>query len=488
MTDQAYKLARSPAASGGNRDTSDPRSPMDQVHLFALCWNEAKMLPYFFRHYSGLVDKFFIFDNGSTDGSLELLAGDERVTVVHWDVAGDSFVEASRQLFNDFWKRSRGRTNWAAITELDEHLYHPDLRGYLRRCAECGITVVKPIGYEMIADCFPAEDKPLWQLVTRGLRYFPFDKPAIFNPSAIEEMNYGIGRHQAAPVGRVVWEQQLRVKLLHYKRLGAAYVSERNSILSRGMRAGDIARECGIHYFATPEEVAAEHNWLSGFANPIPDLSGDAAPTEGAPVASDAPPPDEPSVIRASGLFDVAWYLAVNPDVAESGIDPLEHFCLHGWREGRRPNLFFDMVWYVKKYGDVLGQHVNPLLDYAMTGERLGRRPSPSFDPLKYRARHRLGPDESPLRHYLAQRPADAPSGPLSRVRAWISGTPARAPEFPIEFDPQLYLEANPDVAAAGVDPTQHYLQYGKAEGRRLRLPKRAMAKRAFGQRGLAPK
>jgi chondroitin 4-sulfotransferase 11 len=36
-------------------------------------------------------------------------------------------------------------------------------------------------------------------------------------------------------------------------------------------------------------------------------------------------------------------------------------------------------------------------------------------------------------------------------------------------FDPQLYLLANPDVAAAGVDPEQHYLEHGKREKRRLR-------------------
>lgn len=36
-------------------------------------------------------------------------------------------------------------------------------------------------------------------------------------------------------------------------------------------------------------------------------------------------------------------------------------------------------------------------------------------------------------------------------------------------FDPALYLLANPDVAAAGVDPSLHYLQYGRQEKRRLR-------------------
>src|SRR5260370_4673027 len=128
-------------------------------------------------------------------------------------------------LFNDFWKPSRSRTDWAVVVELDEHLYHPDLRSYLQSCNESGITVVKPVGYEMIADEFPTEEKPLWQLITRGVRFLPLDKLAIFDPSAIQEMNYVGGRHEASPTGRVIWEERPQVKLLHYKRLRAAYVS-----------------------------------------------------------------------------------------------------------------------------------------------------------------------------------------------------------------------------------------------------------------------
>ena len=41
-------------------------------------------------------------------------------------------------------------------------------------------------------------------------------------------------------------------------------------------------------------------------------------------------------------------------------------------------------------------------------------------------------------------------------------------PEFATQsnFDAQMYLQQNPDVAAAGVDPWQHYSQYGQTEGR----------------------
>ncbi|MGZ3183734.1 MAG: hypothetical protein ACXU8N_14955 [Telluria sp.] len=36
-------------------------------------------------------------------------------------------------------------------------------------------------------------------------------------------------------------------------------------------------------------------------------------------------------------------------------------------------------------------------------------------------------------------------------------------------FDPKQYLQANPDVAAAGVNPYEHFLMHGLNEKRRLR-------------------
>ncbi|MEP3112977.1 class I SAM-dependent methyltransferase [Nisaea sp.] len=41
--------------------------------------------------------------------------------------------------------------------------------------------------------------------------------------------------------------------------------------------------------------------------------------------------------------------------------------------------------------------------------------------------------------------------------------------ELPEDFDPEVYLSLHPDVAAAGVDPLQHYLLHGASEGRAYR-------------------
>jgi hypothetical protein len=52
---------------------------------------------------------------------------------------------------------------------------------------------------------------------------------------------------------------------------------------------------------------------------------------------------------------------------------------------------------------------------------------------------------------------------------AILEKTAFPADGVPTGFDDELYLQANPDVRAAGVDARTHYLDYGRKEGRRLR-------------------
>ncbi len=51
----------------------------------------------------------------------------------------------------------------------------------------------------------------------------------------------------------------------------------------------------------------------------------------------------------------------------------------------------------------------------------------------------------------------------------FIQAVKSQQPDGPYHFDSVAYLLANPDVAAAGVDPLQHYLEHGHRERRRLK-------------------
>ena len=48
--------------------------------------------------------------------------------------------------------------------------------------------------------------------------------------------------------------------------------------------------------------------------------------------------------------------------------------------------------------------------------------------------------------------------------------------QLPAGFDGQRYLQLNPDVAAAGMDPVTHYTTFGFKEGRNLGIPPAAPA------------
>ncbi len=78
--------------------------------------------------------------------------------------------------------------------------------------------------------------------------------------------------------------------------------------------------------------------------------------------------------------FDETYYVLHNPDVAEAKFDPLLHFLIYGWKEGRDPNGSFSVRYYLDSNQDVLGAGVNPFWHYLVAGKSEGRQgscPSP---------------------------------------------------------------------------------------------------------------
>lgn len=68
--------------------------------------------------------------------------------------------------------------------------------------------------------------------------------------------------------------------------------------------------------------------------------------------------------LRGSELFDRDWYLAEYPDVANSGMDPAEHYLLFGVHEGRDPGPLFSTDAYRRDHPEVLESGINPLVHF----------------------------------------------------------------------------------------------------------------------------
>lgn len=117
----------------------------------------------------------------------------------------------------------------------------------------------------------------------------------------------------------------------------------------------------------------------------------------------------EIAITKRLRLFDRGFYLGQLPPGQGTGGPPLRHYVLQGDAAGHHPAPLFDPAHYRRQVGS--GTRVNALLHYGLRGRFLHVSPSPWFD---------LG----------------------------------------------YYLRSNADVAAAAIDPLQHFVRHGWREGR----------------------
>ena len=228
------------------------------THLYTVCWDEADMLAFFFRHYDPWVDRYVIYDDGSTDGSLEVLRAHPKVELRQLQrTDAESFVISHTQMQEHAWKESRGQADWVVITAIDEHLWirGRDMTNYLQELGAAGVTCVPALGFDMNSEQFPCDRGLLIETVTRG-RVRRFNKLAILNPDAVDETRFVEGRHSAAPTGRNVFPSRDELLLWHYKHLGFERVAARHDAQGARLGSKDRANGWGHRYLWSRERLA----------------------------------------------------------------------------------------------------------------------------------------------------------------------------------------------------------------------------------------
>lgn len=166
-------------------------------------------------------------------------------------------------------------------------------------------------------------------------------------------------------------------------------------------------------------------------------------------------------LIRKSTLFDSAYYLKQNPDVAETGANPLVHYLKFGAQEGRNPHPLFDSSFYLAQNQDVAEAGVNPLSHFIRFGADEGREPKSFNGQYKLIKKSALFDTE----YYLKQNPDLAKAG-IDPIAHYLEvGAREGKNPHPL-FDSSFYLLQNPDVDKGCINPLAHFIEIGVDEGR----------------------
>lgn len=224
------------------------------VHYYAVCWNEEKLLPFMFDYYRQFVDHFTIYDNYSDDHSDEIIRLHKNADIIKFKTDGfDDTIHA--QIKNNCWKKSRGKADYVIVCDVDEFIYHSQIKSFINMIMKQKITLPTPIGYSMYAESFPeySKDFTIIQLVRKGVRDNYYSKNLLFDPHRVVEINYTAGSHVCHPVGKIVKGDEYKV--LHYKNMDIEAVIARNRVYAERLSTNNIIKKFGVHYLRDEEKI-----------------------------------------------------------------------------------------------------------------------------------------------------------------------------------------------------------------------------------------
>lgn len=166
-----------------------------KIEAHCITYNESAILPYWLRHYSTFANRMIVHDSFSTDDTREIAkkAGAE---VVDFDMGGKVDDPMMAKIKGEAWKGTSA--DWVIFTDADEFVHFPmGVETTLAYYKRIGVPVIKPFGFEMVADKFPTTTGQIYDEVKMGARDDRwYGKPAIINPFVINSIIYEMGAHE----------------------------------------------------------------------------------------------------------------------------------------------------------------------------------------------------------------------------------------------------------------------------------------------------
>jgi len=236
-----------------------------RIHVYTVCWNEERMLPFFLDHYARFAERIVVFDNGSTDRTAEIARAHPRCEWRPYDTGGELDERNLLRVKNEAWKEHRGESDWAIAVDADELVTFGGLDplAVAAACDARGLSVVQPIGYNIVLDAAGALPEPggppLVEAHHLGVHKKKYSKPCMWSTRRVESIAFGPGAHDGVFVPRPRTHRDLRIRLYHYRYLGLGPMLARHRLYAARLSQTNKEKRFGYEYTRPEARIRAEY-------------------------------------------------------------------------------------------------------------------------------------------------------------------------------------------------------------------------------------
>lgn len=210
-----------------------------------LCYNEIDILPFVSKYWERIGCDVVVYDNGSTDGSVEFLTVLPYVTVKHFDSDGQNDV-IQKTIKEKAYLELKYNYDIIIISDMDEIFYFNDFKALSEAFISGGYNVLATPIYSLCEDSKPPymKDKLLHEQCHKFYKqrmnhmngFENYSKLSIFNTKITDKVTMSVGQHyvQTSPQMRLMlakddfclhinkgfgWEYQYQIRQRMYKNL-----------------------------------------------------------------------------------------------------------------------------------------------------------------------------------------------------------------------------------------------------------------------------
>lgn len=230
------------------------------IDVYTVCWNEMAIIPFCIDYWKRFARHVYVFDNGSTDGSVEYLKQYDWITVQPFGNKDFKQNAENSRIKNEKWKGSDA--DYVVCCDMDELIIGNNIKGKFELCKQSGYTIIEFDWLWLAGGDNPKyqEGKLLHELCPNIIND-KVSKVMVFSPKDITEMNYGPGAHRCKPKGKVKKIHLKTIFCYHIcNNLSLEYKLERYKLQNKRRSKEDIKKKWGIHYTFSEQRIRTGYN------------------------------------------------------------------------------------------------------------------------------------------------------------------------------------------------------------------------------------